>query len=70
MFIQNVFFRDEILENLIKLCKIAAKETLEDVPTQDAFVDFLLRIVRNNKVQMATLERFVYSPMKQLFTFG
>ena len=60
MFVQNVFLRDDVLNNLVQLLTIATKQTFEDVLTQEAFVDFLLRVVRNNKVKMAMLEGFVY----------
>ncbi len=60
MFVQNVFLRDDVLNNLVQLLTIATRQTFEDVPTQEAFVDFLLRVVRNNKVKMALLEGFVY----------
>lgn len=51
MFIQNLFLREDILFNLIQLLKEGSKKTFEDVPTQEAFVEFLLRVVRNRKLK-------------------
>lgn len=66
----NVFLRTDILDNLTALLVKSAQKALEDDQAHDLFVNFLLRIVYNQKLKEGILENLLYSPVRSFFTFG
>ena len=66
----NVFLRSDVLENLTGLLIKSTQKALEDEKAHELFVNFLLRIVYNQKLKEGILENLLYSPVRSFFTFG
>lgn len=69
-FMSNVFLRSDVLDNLTSLLIKGTQQALEDDKAHDIFVNFLLRIVYNQKLKDGVLENLLYSPVRSFFTFG
>lgn len=69
-YMKEVFLRKDVLDNLTELLIGGSKQALESDKSHDMFVNFLLRVVYNEKVKDGVLESLLYSPVKSFFTFG
>jgi hypothetical protein len=69
-FMSNVFLRSDVLDNLTSLLIKSTQQALEDEKAHEVFVNFLLRIVYNQKLKEGILENLLYSPVRSFFTFG
>jgi hypothetical protein len=66
----TVFLRANVLDSLAITLTQAGLKTVNESLTQEAFVGFLLKFLKSNKLKEGVLENVVYSPLRSLFTFG
>ena len=69
-YMQSVFQRSDIQDNLTQLLVNGAVNAVEDERTKDTAVSFILGVVQNSQVRDGVYESLLYTPMRSFFTFG
>ena len=70
LYLNTVFLRPDVLENLTILLTDSTCQTIADEKTKKYFQDFILQVIENRTIKEGVLENYVYSPVRSFFSFG
>ena len=70
LYLNTVFLRPDILENMTILLTDSTCQSIADEKTKKYFQDFLLQVIENRTIKEGVLENYVYSPVRSYFSFG
>lgn len=70
MYMKTAFLRDDVRDNLTELLVRGIEKTAQDDKTKDYMLEFMIRVISNEKVKDATLESLLYQPLWKIVTLG
>mmetsp|Transcript_18438 Transcript_18438/g.31540 ORF Transcript_18438/g.31540 Transcript_18438/m.31540 type:complete len:155 (+) Transcript_18438:862-1326(+) len=69
-YLNSVFLRRDVLDNLTDLFKKAGVNAVKDKETRQTAQDFIMHVVKNRSIKEGLLENYLYSPIKSFISFG
>ena len=69
-YLNTVFLRQDVMDHLTKLLVESCTLGINDEGLQKVTEEFMLKMIQNKTIRQGIFDNYVYSPIKNVVTFG